>query len=299
MWPLLIKSLFAQMLILALIVALCFVFFYDVSKTVVDLVEELGLVDVVMDTITQIADQTFNSADFAVLLEEKIAQVTDAIERLPNLFNRVEFAYFMAILAICLYRMLISSADMTVMHSLKEFMTTNAKRPFIWYYVKKANDSFRFVLLQFLIAFPLDLIIFFGSCGFYLLFLVSFKWWTIYPAISLALFMYSFRHALFAFWLPAIAVNDCGAREGFRIGIRQITGRLWSVFLYTFVVTLCMLAVWLLTYFFLPATLATILASLVSFIGFFILKAINLVYFFESNNMPYFSEKVALETETA
>lgn len=119
MWPLLLKSLIAQMLILTLVVALCFTFFADIANTVIDLFNELGLVELLTDTISKIVDQTFSSAEFAELLENKIIEVTLAIEDLPNLFNRVEVAYFMVILAFCIYRMLISSADMTVAFSLK------------------------------------------------------------------------------------------------------------------------------------------------------------------------------------
>lgn len=290
-WQLWLKTMLLQIVIIAIVVALCVMLFGSLVPAVFDALNKLQLGEFLSDTITSIANGTFDAQEFSAALEQKVNEIKQAIESIPNLFNRIEISYVIMLVIMCVYRMLIAAPDLTTALSLNEFMTTNARRPFTWYFLKRFWTSFKFVLLQFLVTFPLDLIVIFASVGFYLLFLITFKWWTVIPAMIIALALYTLRFCLFAFWLPSIA-DGMSVKDALTNNFAKLPGHFWSVYYKTFIVlAILMIAVTVGNYFLLSEWTAVV-SAILSLIAFYIIKCINMVEYFEANNRPYFSKRV-------
>lgn len=290
-WQLLLKAIITQVLVIALVIAISFAFFSSIVAEVIAIFNQFDLIGMVNEVITSLAEGHFDAQEFATMLVEQIQNLILAIEGLVTDMP-IALAYIGMIVVLCIYRMMISTADITVVYSLNEYMISNSKRPFIWYYFKKFLENLRYTLLLFVIAFPLDLVVLFASIGFYLLLLVTFGWWTIIPAIIIGVFMYTLRQTMFAFWLPSIAVNDKGVVAGLKDGLSKIPGNFWKVFLHNFIIITAMTVVALISAYLLPTTLGAVLTILVSLLGFYIMKCFNMVRYFEANNLPYFTEKV-------
>lgn len=299
-WKVMVKALFCQLLIIALVITCANLLFSDLSQQVSQIMESLQLGEFFRTVITDISEGSFNSSEFAVQLQDMIDRITQSIQSLPNFLNRVELSYIIAIIIVCIYRMLVSATDVTVAYQLNEFMTSNARRPFTWYFFKKFGKSLRFTLLQFVISGPMDLLIIFGVAGFYVMFLVAFRWWAIIPALLLGLVLYTIRHVFLAFWLPTIAATDAvSVYNALRDGIAKLMYCFWKVFWKNFVILLTVVllsvGVVILTRN-LPETLNTsmvtlVATSIISLVGFFTMKCVNMAEYFKANNRPFFYKR--------
>lgn len=295
-WKVMVKALICQTLILALACALCFLLFGGLVEDVIKVLSTVDWNGFLEDTITSIANGSFNAENFAQALNECLQQTQAAIEAMPNIWNRVEVSYAMCIVLFLLYRMLISFSDVAVGFQLQEFMTSNASRPFTWYLVKKLGEALKFILLQMLLTLPLDLVIVFGSIGMGLVFALTLKWWAIIPAALIVLVLYSARHTYFAFWLPSIVTDGEGVRKGLTKGCSVIPCRFLHVFWKTFMLICIMAAIFVLSVMYIENNiLKLVVGVLPNLILFFLLKCINLVEYFEATKRPYFYKTVMVE----
>lgn len=290
-WGLLIKTLILQVLIIAIVVALSVLLFADIVPVILDVLSKLDLGNFLANTVNSIVEGTFDAQQFADQLVQIIEEIRLAIEGMPNFINRLELSYIFMFVIVCVFKMLIAAPDITVAMSLNEFMTTNSKRPFTWYFFKKFWVGFRFALLQFLVTFPLDLVVIFASLGFYFLFLITLKWWTVIPAAIIALVLYSLRFSMYAFWLPGIA-DGLTVTGALKNNFSKIAGNFWRVFLKNFVVLAILAVLLTVVNYFIASQVTAILSALVSLVGFYFIKCINMVEYFESQNKPYFSKKI-------
>ena len=196
-----------------------------------------------------------------------------------------------------MYRLLVYITDVTVDCQLDEFMTSNASRPFTWYFFKKQGRTWQFALLQIAFALPLDTLIACGSIGFYLLFLPAFNRWAIIPVAIIVLLLYVARLSLFAFCLPAVACEtNLSTHMAFRRGLSLIVTRFWHVFWKTLIVVCLMAAISLVSILYVSNPIVSaVLSTVPNFVLFFYLKCINIVEYFRADNRPFFYKRVDVE----
>ena len=103
-----------------------------------------------------------------------------------------------------------------------------------------------------------------------------------------------------AFWLPTIATSgNNSVTQCLRDGIAKLLYHFWHVYWKNLVVLLSVVALSVLITFhsrYLPAginqsTVAAIGTSVVSLIGFFVIKCINMAEFYAANNRPFFYKR--------
>lgn len=295
-WRVLLKSILYQILLLALVLALGYLVFGPLIDDLIRVVNENHISDFVNRTIHAIVNGEFNSAQFTGELNEVISSWQAGISSLRHPFGLIELTYVIFVLMVLLYRLLVSLTDVAVACQLDEFMTSNASRPFSWFFFKMQSKTWKFALLQTVCALPLDVLIISGSVGFYLLFLIAFNWWTIIPVCVIALLMYAVRLTVFAFCLPCVACEDMGARKAFRQGLATIVKRFWRVFWKTLIVVCIMVVISVLSIVYIHNTWAkTLMLTIPNFILFFFLKCINIVDYFKADNRPFFYKRIDIE----
>ncbi|MCH5160047.1 MAG: hypothetical protein J1F66_04275 [Clostridiales bacterium] len=295
-WKVLLKSILYQILLLALVLALGFTIFGKLVDDLIQLINDTHISDFASDTISSIVNGEFDSATFTGNLNEVISNLQKGISSLRHPFGVVELTYILVVLIVLLYRLLISLTDVSVACQLEEFMTSNASRPFTWFFFKKQGRTWKFALLQTAFTLPLDILVVTGSVGFYLLFLIAFNWWTIIPVAVIALLMYAVRLTFFAFCLPAVACEDIPVREAFKRGLSLIISRFWRVFWKTLIVVCVMVVVSVLAIVFIDNTwVISIVFTVPNFMLFFYLKCINIVEYFQADNRPFFHKRVDIE----
>ena len=295
-WKVMVKALICQMLILALIVALCFLIFGSFVDDVMNVFAAGEWEKFVSETVESVATATFNGNEFAAKLAECIEKTQEAIEAIPNIWNRVEVSYVSFIALLLLYRILISFSDVAVSFQLEEFLTSNTARPFTWFLAKKFGESCKFSLLQMAVTLPLDILVLLGSTCICLIFVLTLKWWSIIPAVLILLLLYSARLAYFAFWLPSIPADGLTVSQAFKKGLATIPYRFWHVFWKTFVTICLMAAIALVSVLYVQNHVWKFVLSVVpNLILFFLLKCVNFVEYFENARRPYFVKYVDVE----
>ncbi len=295
-WKVLLKSIVYQAILLALIVALGYLIFGGMVDELIAVFNENHLSDFLADTVNSIVNGTFDNEGFAERLAQVIANVRQSVQSVHMPFGGVTFSYILFCLIILVYRMLVSLTDVTAACQLEEFMTSNAERPFSWFFIKKQARSWQFVLIQTAVALPMDLLIIIGCTGFYLLFLVAFRWWAIIPVSIFALLLYTARLTALAYTLPAMACKDCRTGFAFRQGMARGMLRFWQVYWKTLIVVCVMATISILSLLFVRNAIAkTALSTLPNFVLFFYLKCINMVEYFRFDNQPFFYKRVEIE----
>lgn len=295
-WKVLIKSILFQILLVALVLALGYTIFGNLVDDLIRVINDNHIADFAADTINAIIEGEFDSALFTTRLNEVISNLQDGISSLRHPYGVVELTYILFVVILIIYRLLVSLTDVAVVCQLDEFMTSNATRPFTWFFFKKQGRTWQFALLQASLTLPLDVLIVTGSVGFYLLFLIAFNWWTIIPVGIIALLLYAVRLTLFAFCLPAVVCEELSTREAFKRGLSLIVNRFWRVFWKTLIVVCIMAVLSVLSIMYIGNTWITSVAVTVpNFILYFYLKCVNIVDYFQADNRPFFYKRVDIE----
>lgn len=296
-WKALLKSILYQALLLALVIALAFVIFGEFVDDLISVIQENHLNDFVNNTINSVISGEFNSEQFAADLGELLANLRQSVESMRFPWGGITMSYVMVIVLFVVYRMLVSITDVAVGCQIDEFMTSNAERPFTWYFVKKHGKSWQFVLLQTAIVLPMEILIVCGSIGFYLLGMFALRWWAIIPVSILALLFYVVRLTVFAFCLPSVVCRDeLSTRKAFKLGISMAISRFWQVFWKTLIVVIIMAVICVISILFVDNTiLSAVLTTVPNFVLFFYIKCINMVEYFRADNRPYFYKRVEIE----
>lgn len=296
-WKVMLKALFCQVLILAVVFALSYLIFGGLVDDIVEIFASGNWGKLLSDTFEAVGNGTFDSAVFADQLRESLENLVESIESLPNIWNRVEVSYVSFLLIICMYRMLVSFSDVTVGFQLHEFMTANASCPFFWYFIKKQGESWRFVLLQMFITLPLDFLLFAGSIGLGLMLCLFFGLWTLVPTALIVWVLYSLRQTVFAFWLPSLVADGEGSVvRGLKKGLSIIPYRFGKVFWKWLLGSFLIFAITAVSVMFIGnPVLMTLVTSLPSFIVFYILKCVNFTEYFAYSNRPFFYKRLDVE----
>ena len=295
-WKVLLKSIAYQALLLALIIALGNLIFGRFFEDITRLLQENRVREFLHNTVNSIFAAEFDSERFAAELGEMISALQHSISNVRFPWGGVTMSYLLFVLILVVYRMLVALTDVACDCQLEEFMTSNAERPFTWFFIKKQGRSWEFVLIQTALVLPLDILIFCGSIGFYLMFLIAFNWWTIIPVAILAMLFYVIRQSLFAFCLPAVVCEDMPTRKAYKLGLSRIFTRFWNVFWKTLVVTCLMVGIGVLSLMFIDnALVSTITLTVPNFVLFFYLKCVYIEEYFQAENRPYFYKRVDIE----
>ncbi len=301
-WKLVLKTVFMQAIIVALVVA---VFSLCVSGTVNDVIQlfsEIKINDHINEIIADFLAEDFSAELVAQHITDLIQTIMGALDSAKQLFVSIVWANIGLFFAICVYRFLLGFTDIPTACHLYEFMETGNSRPFIWYFFKNFGKSAKFLLLQLAMTLWMDILIVFGVIGGYVFFLASMGIPGIIIAILFWFFAYSARQTLFAFWLPQLMTGEQGICKSLKIGFQKIMDSFWQVFWKTFVmITLASLITIVINYLgqdFAKMNFSWIIAfisAIINFFSFFIIKCINMVEFFDHENKPYFVKKIKLD----
>ena len=278
-------------------IALGLIIFGELIDDVIQLLRENHVGEFASQTINSIIAGEFDSDLFTTQLGELITNVRQSISSVRLPWGGVTMSYVLFCVIFIVYRMLVSLTDVAAACQLEEFMTSNASRPFTWFFFKKQGKTWNFVILQTLLTLPFDILIVCGTVGFYLMFLLAFNWWTIIPVGVIALLFYVARQTLFAFCLPAVTVQEeMSVRSAFRLGLSKIISRFWHVFWKTLIVICLMAAISVVCVLYIGnSILSTVATTVPNFVLFFYLKCVNIVEYFNTDNRPFFYKRVDVE----
>lgn len=295
-----LKGILTQLIIISIVVAIAALSFSGLVNGLSDILSKLSINENINLLISDFIAEDFSAETMANDLTNFIFQVKEVLSEAQGLFRSLLWANLLIILMVCAYRYLLGFTDIPTVEHLSEFMQTGNARPFTWYFFKKFPDSAKFLLAQMAITTLIDGMILFGAIGFYVFVLSSMRTIGVILAVLLLLFTYSVRQALFAFWLPELVTKNVGIMQAFRNGLTKIINHFWSVLWKTLSLIglssiLTILINYLLQDFVTFNWLAAILTAIINLYSFYLIKCVNMVEYFETENSPYFITKLKLD----
>jgi len=199
---------------------------------------EFGIIDKLSVIIGEISSGNFDAQRFQLLtteLQESIFEWGASVD----FFYQMVALSVLVILAMVLLTVYCTNFYMVPFNqNLHDFMSTSAKIPYLWRFVKSFGKSAKTQLVY--VAFPLllDLFIIVGTLGAYSMIFSLLGLGGVILTIAILLVLLSLRKTLFAFWIPAMVINElpviASMKEGFKLladGFGKVFMRILSAML--------------------------------------------------------------------
>jgi len=291
-WNTMVKGLVMQLCVLFLMVALSVFLFGNLTTEVLTAFENLGVLNTVSDALQSIVSGTLTSQAITQYVDKLSQGIAGVIEAIPNLFNRIEFAYAIFVLILCVMYMLVTLPSMPVNYALGEFMQTNAKRPITWYVFKKLGINLGYVSYRMIYAGIFNMLIVFSFVGFYILSSVVLSHYAFYFALFMAIVLLSAKSTFFAFWLPTLTTEGLSVRRSMSQGIATVITRFWHVFYKIIIVNVITLELIIVLAYFFPHQAMVAVSVVLLLIAGYVTQCIGMVEYFEATRRKYFYKKL-------
>ncbi len=287
-----LKGLMMQLFMLFLVVALMVFLFGNLTTEVLTAFETMGVSQTISDAVQSIVSGTLTSQTVTQLVSDLSQGIAGVIDAIPNLFNRIESAYAIFVLIVCLMYVLVTLPSMPVNYELTEFMQTNAKRPIIWYVFKKLGKNFGYVGYRMIYDGIFNMLILFSFVGFYIMSSIVLSHYAVYFSLFIAVVLFTAKTTLMSFWLPTLTTSDLSVRNSMSQSIATVITRFWHVFYKLIIVYIVALEVIVLLNYFFPHQITVAVSLLLMFITGYVTQCVSMVEYFEATGKKYFCKKL-------
>ena len=291
-WKTMLKGLVMQLCTLFFMVAVSVFLFGNLTTEILTELENMGISQTISNLMQSMVSGTLTAEMVTQFVSELSNGISGVIDAIPNLFNRIEFAYLIFVLILCLLYILVTLPSMPINYAIGEFMQTNAKRPITWYVFKKFKQNMGYVGYRMIFEGVFNMLILFSFVGFYILSSIVLSHYALYFALFVAIVLLSAKSTLLAFWLPTLTTTNLPTRRSMSQGIATVITRFWHVFYKIIIVyVIAMELVVLLNYFWLHEV--TVIVSLaLLFVAGYVVKCICMVEYFDATNRKFFYKKL-------
>ena len=265
------------------------------SDMIVDLnngLLEFGIIDKLNVIISEISSGSFDATRFSLLttdLQESIFAWGTSVD----FFYQIVAASVLVVLAMVLVTAYFANFYMVPFNqNLHDFMSTSAKIPYLWRFVKSFGKSAKTQLVYVLFPFMLDLFIIIGVMGAYSMIFSLLGLAGVFISLALMILLLTLRKTLFAFWIPAMVINELpvitSMKEGFKLladGFGKVFARILSAMLLVTALVLILL--------FGAVNLWTILIVIFIFLhGQLLISTICMVEYYNQSNFGFYIDQM-------
>lgn len=265
------------------------------SDMIVDLnngLLEFGIIDKLNVIVSEISSGSFDATRFSLLttdLQESIFAWGTSVD----FFYQIVAASVLVVLAMVLVTAYFANFYMVPFNqNLHDFMSTSAKIPYLWRFVKSFGKSAKTQLVYVLFPFMLDLFIIIGVMGAYSMIFSLLGLAGVFISLVLMILLLTLRKTLFAFWIPAMVINELpvitSMKEGFKLladGFGKVFARILSAMLLVTALVLILL--------FGAVNLWTILIVIFIFLhGQLLISTICMVEYYNQSNFGFYIDQM-------
>ena len=250
-----------------------------VFSSVVEVFRSHNFFEVLVDLLT-----TFNLgtnilsifASFGTVISTLVACILDYF------VIHTWLAVYLTFLFVVLLPFLYELGGIAAGEILYGYMSSQAKVNFTGRIFSSVRKSFKYILAKLLIATPINILIFFLI---YKVFALTALGGTIKFAVPLIItvvlcLLVTLRLVLFAGWLPALIVNDCGVWSAFARGLKAVGRRFFRTFSTMLVFVILNICI--------DVLLGSIAFLLLVPLGVYFVYIIDFVMFYGSQGMRYY-----------
>ena len=265
------------------------------SDMIVDLnngLLEFGIIDKLNVIVGEISSGSFDATRFSLLttdLQESIFAWGTSVD----FFYQIVAVSVLVVLAMVLVTAYFANFYMVPFNqNLHDFMSTSAKIPYLWRFVKSFGKSAKTQLVYVLFPFMLDLFIIIGVMGAYSMIFSLLGLAGVFISLVLMILLLTLRKTLFAFWIPAMVINELpvitSMKEGFKLladGFGKVFARILSAMLLVTALVLILL--------FGAVNLWTILIVIFIFLhGQLLISTICMVEYYNQSNFGFYIDQM-------
>ena len=298
-YPIHLKSLLLQLAVVALVVAIVALFFFNTGGQIVDEIKAEKVIEQATGIIEDIVEGKTSEEDG---FNDKIVDFVDSLKNvftaIPNLVQKVSLAVWLFIILGYVLYFFFGMTLYVNMYAINRFMSTNVSGFYLWTYIKEFKNNLKINLSAALICMIFDAGVAMAVVGAYVM---AFSGWgTVGIVVSVLLFIFllSIRRTVLSYWIPTFIVEECGVKEAFKKSVGMMLDDFGKLLLKTFIVIFATVALALVSMWLFEVVWAGVIIILLSLIAGHYLTCSYLVDYYEHNHKTYFTKKVKLSSLT-
>lgn len=289
------KSMIFQLFLLAFVVALFGLFFFDFGTNVIKAIKDEKILSQAQNLLSDLINWDEESEiNFLSQIDDFINSIRYIASSIPNFtqtlilaicffFLSLYFAYFFS--GLILY---------TNTYLINQFMATNNSGYYMWTFFKNISKNVKITLLSSLFCMILDCGIFMTFVGAYVVCFSSIGVWGIVISMLLFMFLICLRKTLIAYCLPAY-INDAeGIKHSMKENILLLFEDFWKLFLKTLIFVVIGVVLTVLTLVLFKVVVAAVVMILIICFFSYLLSCAYLVNYYETKNKSYFTKRVKI-----
>ena len=289
------KTFLTQLITLAIVVGLAFVSLNETISGVAETLNRTGILLQLQNVGNTLFSGNFEISVFEQAVSEFLRSIEKAVQAVPDFYAKFTVSYLAFFVALTIGKYLNGFADLPICYCLNEFMSASVRGHYVWAYFKYFGHSALYYLFYMLLSFPMDLLIFAGAVGLYLLFLSPLGLFGVILALALFLVFYAGRIALFSMWLPTFIDEGNGVGSSLKNGLKNAVDVFPSVFWKTLVCVAVAFALMLIALITLPLGWFAGISVVLFLLTYFLLKCLNMVEYFSLKGKKYFKSKIRID----
>ena len=292
------KSLVFQICLLAFVVALFGLFFFDFGSNLVKVIKDENLLTQAQELLSEIVNWGEGSeADFADNVEEFINSIRYIASAIPNFSQRLIVAVCLLFVAIYLLYLLSGFVLYVNTYVLNQFMSTNIRGFYLWTFFKRLTSNLKITLLSALLSLVWDFVAIIFLVGAYVMFLTAWGVWGIVLAFLLFVTSICLRKTIYAYWLPAYVNTEESIKLSFEQNVMMLFDDFWKIFLKTFIFAIVGSVMVLLVLMLFKVVAAAVVMTLIICFFSYLLTCAYMISYYENRKKSYFTKKVKITVE--
>ena len=253
---------------------------------------EFGIIDKLNVIVSEISSGNFDTARFNLLTTE-LQKAIFSWGTSVDFFYRVIAVSVLVVFAMVLVTAYFANFYMVPFNqNLHDFMSTSAKIPYVWRFVKSFGKSAKTQLVYMVFPFMLDLFIISGVMGAYSMVFSMLGLLGVFLSLAIMILLLTLRKTLFAFWIPAMVINELpvipSMKEGFKLladGFGKVFARILSAMI--------LVTAFVMIFLFAAVNLWTILIVIFIFLhGELLISTICMVEYYNQSNFGFYVDQM-------
>lgn len=291
-YSLVLKVALTQLVFMAIIFGLGSLLINDMAVDVQTGLTQFGVIEKLNAVVAEITSGEFSAENFNILISDLKNSFLEWGAEVDFFYEKLALSSAVVLLFLMLITFCMNFYAVPFNQNLNDFMSTSAKTPFFWRFFKSIGLSAKTQLLYIVFPFLLDIFIVFGTVGLYTTVLSMGGLPGLLIAVLVMMVMFALRKTLFAFWIPAMVINQLPPVPSMKEGFKTLAdgfGRVFWKILLTTVFTYALIAVIL----FGIVHLATVMVALFLMLhNELFVSTVSMVEYYKQSNFGFYIDKM-------
>ena len=291
-YTLVLKVAITQLIFIAIIFGLGALLASDMIVDINNGLIEFGVLEKLNVIVSEISSGSFDAKRFSLLTTE-LQEAIFAWGASVDFFYQVVAVSVLVIFAVLLVTVYFANFYMVPFNqNLHDFMSTSAKIPYVWRFVKSFGKSAKTQLVYVIFPLMLDLFIILGTLGAYSLVFSMLGLGGVILSVVTLILLITLRKTLFAFWIPAMVINQLPVIQSMKEGFKLLADGFGKVFS-RILTAMILITAFSVIFLFAAVNLWTVLIVVFIFLhGQLLISTICMVEYYNQSNFGFYIDQM-------